>query len=68
MKTIFCLLLAHHLFTALPRTCKVFTICFKTCCQTVTPLLNSTCMMLWSGVANSGKSMNNVNILLAVSF
>jgi len=24
MKTIFCLLLAHHLFTLLPRTCSLF--------------------------------------------
>jgi len=37
--TIFCQLSVHHLFALVPRTCKVFTIHFNTCCQIVTPLL-----------------------------
>jgi len=33
MKTVFCLLLVHHLFTLLTRTCKMFTIHFNALCQ-----------------------------------
>ena len=38
------LLWAHHFFTLLLWTCKVFTTRFHTRCETVTPLLNCTCM------------------------
>jgi len=32
---------------------KVFTIRLNTHCQMVTPLLNCTCMLVWSGTAHS---------------
>ena len=41
---------------ATPPTFKLFTAHFDTHCQMVTPPLNCTCMMVWSGVAHSVNS------------
>jgi len=56
MKTVISVLLLHYLFALLTETCELFIICFNTRCQLVTPLLNYTCTMAWSGVTHSGDS------------